>query len=395
MAQVFAALLTLALLGSFSVVVARLTAKSARTLWLSVFTVVVAGGITMMITHSYVTRWGIRTDSPRDGLFAMMDGTAVRPFVYRRLAPVAVSAVTGLIERAVPSTAVDAYLDKSTLKGLYPAEPALTQHQLIALHVAYHLVWLALLLTVVAGAALLRSVRECSWFEGLVSACLAISLLPLTLGNGGYIYDSVELLLWTTLLCCVAQQWSWTALVVFALALLNKESTLAVVPALFPLYARNLGVRGALKWTSLLAVASAAWLVFIRHEYEGVPGEAQEWRLLLNLEFWSQPTSYFKFAAMFAPGLPAPRGANLLVLLLLAIPVRFGWPHLRKDFKFAALLAAAALIPLFLASGCLDETRVLGPLFPFLVVAVSEGLRRLLGEPPVAEGRARSGPDAV
>jgi len=90
----------------------------------------------------------------------------------------------------------------------------------------------------------------------------------------------------------------------------------------------------------------------------------QEWRLLTNLQFWSQPTNYFRFARMFSPGLFAPRGGNLLIVFLLLIPSRFGWKHLREEIRHATVLLALAYVPLFLFFGCIDETRALAPLSP-------------------------------
>jgi hypothetical protein len=373
--------LTLALIGGLGLLICRVSANRAKSVWLLCFTFLVAGGVTMMIAHAFIHRWGIRTTSAKDGLWAMMDGTAYRPFVYRRLAPSVVRVATNFLEANVPAGKLDAFVDSSQLADIFRPE-VLTRRQKVALHVAYGWVWLALLGTVVVGAELLRSIRGCTRFEGLVSASLAICLIPLTLSNGGYIYDAPELMLWTALLVCISRRWLWLVVPAFVLILMNKESALAAVPALFPLFARHSSKRAAFIWTALLAIAAAAWLYFMRRFFAASLGTSQEWYLAANLEFWSHPGNFLRFAGMFSPGLPAPRGANVIILLLLLLPLRFGWSQLRPDMKHATALATLLLIPLFFVSGWMDETRALGPLFPFLFVTCSEGLNQMFKPEP-------------
>ena len=359
--------------------VCRPRATSARALWLVSFSVVVAGGISMMVAHSFVARWGIRTDPPRDGLWAMMAGTADRPFVFRRLAPDIVRAATALTESGPPRRIADAYLANSKLLQVYSSQ-VMTRSQAVALHFAYLLVWISWWGATIVGAALLRSVRRCSWLEGLTSACLAICLVPLTFAAGGYLYDSVELLLATALVLCISENWLWLLPLLFGAMLVNKESALAFVPALFPLFARHLGKKAALTWCLALSAVAVLWLSFIRHKYAACHGTEQAWLIGSNLNFWSTPASYLKFAQLFSPGLLAPRGGNILILVLLLVPLRFGWRNLRQDIRHGTVLGALVMVPLFLLSGCLDETRVLCPLFPFMFVACSEGVNRLFSE---------------
>jgi hypothetical protein len=349
--------------------------ETARRVWLALFGFVVSGGLTMMVSYAFVTRWGIRTSSVRDGLWFLMDGQAWRPFVFRRLAPELVSHVTKFAETRFPG-AVDRYLSASTLARLFLPEQ-LSPHEQLALHVAYLLVWLGLLATVFSGTLLLRTLRQVSWFEALITSSLSICLLPMTLSNGGYIYDPLELFLWTTLLWCLVGRVFILAIPVFLLMLANKESGLALVPALLPLLNRQLGRKQAIVWTVLAGIVAAAWLLVIRRAYAHNPGMDQEWSLWSNLIFWATPSSYARFAAMYSPALPGPRGANVAILLLLAIPIRVGWSQLRDDFKHSALLAGVILVPLFVVSGMIDETRALGPLFPYLVVAASEGIGKM------------------
>lgn len=376
MAHVAAWVISGMLLVGLASIVRRIPVEKARTLWLFCFVLVLVTGITAMVAHSFVARWGIRTGVERDGLPAMMAGTAERPFVYRRLAPDAIRWATNFVSTRLPARKVDARLKTSTLLWIYRSQP-LSRDDEIAIHCAVILVWLALLGTVIAGADLARAVTGSSWLEALVSASLAIALVPVTLGNGGYVYDSVELLCFTVLVLCIVRGWLVAVIPVFILFLINKESALASVPVLFPLFAARSSRKSAALWTGVLATLALGWVWFVRQHYAQNGGSTQEWALGSNLSFWSHPSSYFKLATLYAPGLLSPRGGNVVILLLLFLPIRFGWPTLMPAVKQATLIAAVCMIPLFLLSGCMDETRALGPLFPLLFVAGLHGLKVL------------------
>jgi hypothetical protein len=382
MRQVLLGLLTASMLLGFWLILARLDKAALRRLWLVAFVIVLMGGVTMMVSHSFVARWGIRTDSPRDGLWAMMAGTAERPFVFRRLAPDAISLATDVAER-LPSRAVDAYLDKSTLLELYAGQD-LSRRERIGVHAAYAFVWLMWFGASVAGAALLQSLRACSWFEALMTSTLGICLMPLTFGNGGYVYDPTELLLWTALALCASRGWFVAMVPLFAALIMNKESSFVVLPALYPLLARRLRPKVAAASLAAVGCVGVAWLWFVRMKYADRPGATQLLFIAQNLRFWSRPASFWKVSALYSPGLFAPGGGNLAILALLGIPMSFGWRHVASEVRRGTAVIAAIIIPLFLVSGLKDETRVLEPLFPFLLVVCAEGLARMYRAAPAS-----------
>lgn len=386
MQQALATVATLVMLSAVAAFVTRLSAGKIRLVWLGVFVCVVGGGVTMMTTHAYVARWGIRYDIKSDGLSALMDGTANRPFVFRRLAPDLVTAATHFADTRLPKRLVDDFLERSMLVKRYGSE-TFTRRESIAFHSAYFLVWLSSFLSILAGAALLRAVCACPTHFAVIAAILGMSLIPLTLSAGGYIYDAPELLLWTTFLAVAVGARLEFLPLVFALMALNKESVLIAVPCAFPLLSRRVGVAGAIKWSCLFAVIGAGWLFYVRSKYAHVAGDNQSFFLWGNLRWWTQPLNYLRVAPLFAPALQAPRGGNLLLLLLFLIPMRFGWPQLRRDVQWAARIMTLELVPLFLVSGASDETRALSLLFPFLLVIAVLGFAEMFrrqSSPPVS-----------
>lgn len=376
MGRALLSILTLLMLSGGGLLISRLTPRTLKRIWLYLFVLVVTGGVTMMITCSFISRWGLRLDNSHDGLLSLMDGSAYRPFVFRRLGPEFVRLTTDLLQTRGPAAAIDSFLEKSGLPDIYiPLVP--TRRTNIALHVAFMLVWLAWFGAIMVGAALLRTLRSCSWLEALLTATLAACLIPLTFGNGGYLYDPIELLLWSSLLLCATHGKLLPMIPLLIGLFVNKESSFAAIPALFPILSRRSGTNRAAAWVGLWSLVGFAWLLFVRMKFADRPGTAQQWFLGQNLAFWSQPGSYFRVGSMYCPGLLAPRGGNLAILALLGIPLRVGWSSTSRDIKWATSLVTLTMMAMFLISGLTDETRVLNPMFPLLLVIGSEGLSRM------------------
>jgi hypothetical protein len=371
--------------------VTRASQRVARLAWLLTLTLVLGGGVTMMVAHSFVAKWGFRGDSPHDGLAAMIEGKASRPFVYRRLTPDVVGLVSDFVAPRVPQS-ISQYLVERSPLGRYRATwgsgEVWTPSTALTFHVAFVVFWFALFGALVSGSALICVVRACPWFDGLITATVAMCLVPLMFVNGGYLYDSTELWLWSTLLL-VAMRGPLPLLpIVFGLMIANKESALLGVPALFPLVARRTTLRTAGLWCLGLAVIGVGWIVFVRHRYADQNGDNMAWLLVTNLDFWTHVSSYFKFGTPYTPILPAPRGGNLLLILLAFLPLRFGWPSVRRDVRLATAIILSILVPLFLTSGATDEVRAFGLAYPLVFLVCVEGATKLRSRLEAPQQRA-------
>lgn len=372
---------TLLLLVGIVALVAKLSQTAAKRLWLVAFTVLLASAVAYMDAHAFLAKWAFKGDHPRDGLVAMVDATASRPFVYRRLAPEVIGFVTNTAMAKLPDRAFEFFEQGSRLyryKGDWSGKESWDRRKAVAFHVAYFLVAGSFFLALLAGAALLQVVRQCSWLEAVCTAAAAMCFAPLMFVGGGYLYDAPELMLWTALLWIAFKGWWFASPVLFALMLLNKESAILVLPALIPILHRQGGWKLAAKWGALLGAIGVAWSIYVRLRYAQNPGDSMEMHLLGNLEFWGTPTNYFLLSPMYSPALPSPRGANVVLLLLVALPLRFGWFALRQDVRWATGITAGILIPLLIASCFRDEIRNLSLLFPLLFVAVTQGVHELV-----------------
>lgn len=376
--DVLLALVTLALVGGLGLSAWRVSERVARRVWLLAFVVIVYGGITTMSAHAFIAKWGFRGDEPRTGLEHMIDGTAHRPFVYRRLAPELVGAVTAAVEARVPPARLARFAESSPLKRYRYYEEHWTPHKAVAFHAAYVLLWFSLLGVALAAAALAHTVRKGSALSALLAGAVVAALAPLTLVHGAYLYDAPELLLWTMLLVLLLKGWNWATIPIFLLMAINKESALIALPAVAVFHWQQRGLVSAVKWTAPLALVGGAWVLYVRHKYAGHDGGAIESWLSQNLRFWTHPGLFFRVGTFYAPALPAPRGLNIIVLALIFLPFRFGWPLTPKPLRAALLVTAVILVPLFVVASYMDEIRALGLLFPLLFVVTLQGVHALL-----------------
>jgi hypothetical protein len=382
--------ITVALLGGLAWAVARMSLPTARRLWLVAFTLVLGGGVTAMVAHSFVAKTAFKGDSTLYGLQHMIDGDAYRPFVYRRLIPDLIGEVSRVVLPRLPESAIRYVVDASPLKRYrhdYHGLESWDAKKAVEFHVAYVVVWLALFGTLLAGAALLKSVRRCSTMEALATSMLGVALIPLMFVQGGYLYDAPELLFWTSLLVAARRGWLVLTPFIFLLMVANKESALVAVPALFPIFLGRTTPTRALAWTAGLGAIGVFWLFFVRSRFAGCAGQPMESWFWTNLEFWSNPASYFKASQLYSPGLLTPQGGNILLLFFAFFPVRFGWPLVPPDIRWAAVIMTVILVPLFITSCYMDEVRNLSFLFPLLFVIDVQGVHALF-RPKVAEDEA-------
>jgi hypothetical protein len=384
MLRALAAVASAILLCAIALFITRLGASTARRIWLVTLTIVLGGAVTMMCAHAFVSKWGFREDNERDGLIHLMEGTADRPFVYRRLSPDIVAATTDLVFPRLSAKELAYLVNDSPLRryrSSWVIEENWSQKKALAFHVAYLLVWSTLCGALLSMAGLLRTLRGTSWLEAILTASLGMCLLPLMFVNGGYLYDAPELFLWISLLLVAVRGPLLLLVPVFLAMLVNKESALVAVPALVPFLIARTGRGNALRWSAVLSVLGVAWVLYVRRRFAGCPGAPMEWHLGANMAFWSNPAAYLRLGTPYSPILPSPRGGNLILLVFAFIPFRFGWKRTTSEIRWATLLMALAIVPLFLVAGSTDEVRGLSLLLPFLFVVGVEGVRELFHEP--------------
>ena len=181
-----------------------------------------------------------------------------------------------------------------------------------------------------------------------------------TVQNFRFIYDLPSLAFFATAMYLMYFRWHWIYFAgLFALATLNRETTLL----LLPLYMLNEAVEGGrMQWPLLirgrtlrvvlpLAVGWTAWQMFLRHVFAGNVSEFYsriDWNVksLLAPQAWPQLLS----------------ACGYLLLFVVVMRRRITDPRLR-----AWLWLVPVWVAFMFVYGILIETRVFGELIPFVV----------------------------
>lgn len=340
--------------------------------------------VSAVVTDAFVRRWGFRGDSPRFGLVAMVDGTAWRPYVYRRLA-------AGGVDHA--SAALDAVLTDDLRHFLTESSPLRAHRQAtstgghetletwdarkaLLFHVAYGVVFMCYGGTIFMARALLGRVGGPGMFADF-APLLGLLLLPITFVRGGFLYDAPELLLLTAYIWCLAAPRPGLLVCLFTLAVLNKESslTLAVVA---PVCLAGRVPRS--QWWRLTvgqaavgtAIVGALW-----YSYRNNPGVPVEWGLPENLAFWADPRSYLAATAPYGGLIPVPRASSVYVVALVAGLIAAGWAAAPPWARYGLMASLLLSVPLLVFFSWRDEIRVLSLAFPFVFLIGALGVRRL------------------
>ena len=299
--------------------------------------------------------------NPRALVPDMVAGTAYRPYVYRTLVP----RLTGALDRLLPAAARDA------ADSLVARRPGFrVRWHWTTPHASWFVwvlgfQWLSLVLFAIAFERLARA-----WLGGAgpapaLAAGVMLLLVPIHFGYQNFVYDFPELALFTLGLAMIAER-RWIAYrFVVALALVNKETSVLLVPV-FAIWesGRTPGRTLALRLAAQLAIAAIV-LLAIRAVYAGNPGEPVEFHLQRNLHY--QPAgrtllhalayvAMCGLAAIGAPRLPRVGLAALVVgAALTATTVFLGFLGEYRDFY--ELFPLLGVLTLALASSMLPERR--------------------------------------
>lgn len=327
-------------------------------------------------------------------LTAIMDGTAERPYVYRRLLP----GIADIGAKVIPQRIQQRFLDHLALDS--PAHNPLrntfarstsTDDPRYALR--YYIVYTLSFIALVASMFMLRAICR-----ALIHDPMAATLAPLAFAlvvPASYYYDFPELFFMTVAVWFAMRgRLVWLVLLTAA-ATCNKESFPVFVVALYPFMRMQRSTRAALIATLACLAVGFAFNALVKLHYTGNPGQPALFNLWLNLRFIFNPRSYL--LSEWTYGILLPKGFNVIILLMLVALVSWGWRSLPEVARRHALLAAAINVPLFVALGYTDEVRALSMLHvtaTLLVCASLSGyLARAAKTLPAVSTRRSDAPD--
>lgn len=320
--------------------------------------------VSLLVLTVFMTAWSFRGASPKFGFEAMLNRQAHRPFVHRILMPTLVKATAATVPDDTLKPHQPWLLSNSPLKRYYRQGEVHTARTAFAYHLTCVYLFLALMGILMVTRRLTLLVYRPSRVAADIAPAVALFFLPWTFLRGGYMYDFPELLLMGLCLLTLWQR-QWLAYYLcFALAMLNKESSLLFVLFLPTLWYGRMDNRQLLRHTLLQLIIGTAILVTIRAVFAGNPGHNIEFHWRTNLAYWTSWQSWFSFHDTYRLGVPLPRGANVITIAIVLFLASYRWhekpPLLRRLF----LCTLAVTLPLFLTSCFKDELRNFSLVFP-------------------------------
>jgi len=348
---------------------ARLSAAAGPALVLAIFYLLAAAAA----FQGFYAQWTMMDGSVGQALPAMLDGRALRPFVYRQLLPAAANAV----DRQIPAgakAAIEQHLVHARgalqLKG--GVDAARPNYVL-----RYRLVYYASFALLFASLFLLRAIcRQLGHGQAGASAApiLFALLLPVLQTRGGYFYDLSEVFFLAAAVAVAIGGWRWLLLPLAALATLNKESFFFFAFALYPFLAMRFRRPQAVIWTLATAGVSGVIYALVHNFYSGNPGVTADLQVLHTLGFYLNPLNLFHVEATY--GLPLFKGYGVVAFALFALVAAAGWRDAPPVLRRHLAVAAAINLPLFILFCAEGEMRNLSMLYVAFVVLLSGAVQR-------------------
>ncbi len=289
---------------------------------------------------------------------SMLDGSIIRPFVYRRLDPWIATAVADTIPAAIQQTIYARYA-KDGVSGL---GPDIAIHQGAKYYLEYNILYYISFAQLLAALFVLRGLFQ--GFVGRIAATVTPAIVALLMPilqatNGGFFYDYSELLFLSLAALAAARGWMVPLAAVTVLGSLNKEAFFFFIPALAPFLSigAKSRVRTALTLGLMLLVSGSIYLA-LKAQYGSNPGRDTYFSLFANLRFYADPRNLFRFEKPY--GLFMPRPYSLFWIAAAAGVVLAAWRRAAPCVRRHAALALAINLPLVLLFCAPGEMRDFG-----------------------------------
>ncbi len=330
-------------------------------------------GLALVLTSIWFNSGSRFNSYARAEFVDLIEGTGYRPFVHRLLVPAVVRGARALVGEGTRERLIDAHPVFLELGTRYEFEDPSYGFELVLCFAVWYLAMAGFLFGMRAVA---RALYERPGSTADLVPLVAAFSLPMFFAEGAhYLYDPTDLALSTWCIYAIASGRTRLFYVVFAAALLNKE-TAAVFVALFALARFGRETPGRLGAHLVAQCALVAALLVLTHVLFGEnPGGVVERRLAANLR---------ELAA--AGFLLSPERVAALALFACLLFARF---ESRPAFLRIGLVVPAILAPLYVAGGVWGEIRVFLPAYPILAMLAGETLFAIAGRPLIAARAAQ------
>jgi hypothetical protein len=321
----------------------------------------------------------------------IIDGTAYRPYVYRRLLPDFIS----WVDHVAPEPL------KARLYRRQMAEPFFGERSVTPAESdpVYFFRYLLLYVCTVFSAflAVCFMYQVCRAVDlpppaSVLAAVVMILLVPYFQDGGGYFYDYPELALLSLAVWFALKLDWWFMIPVVILGTWNKESFFLFLPTLYPILRRKNSAARTLIALVVMGALSAAVALWIRTRFALNPGStvyihwADEWDLITH------PRSLILKSEQVY-GIPVLGDYTVGPIALIAWSVWRAWKKLPLMIRRHAQIAAMINIPLYILFVEPGKLRDLSMLDVSLLIVLAVNLQLWMADVGTSSKRTPVAPD--
>lgn len=355
--------------------------------------------LTAAAFEGFFVKWGFHEND----FDALLDGTLLRPWVYRRLVPEAANAFRASLsieqqDELISTLEADNFLsEKFRQTDIQP-------RYIIEYYFIYFISFAAFFASAYVWRRLATEVTS-DPIAGTLAPMLFVLIFPLLLTSGGYFYDFTELFFFSTA-SLLALRGNWLGLLLLTpFAELNKESYFFLLFSLYPLFRLKFSLRETALRLGISILTAGLIYLYIHELYANNFGWTTIFFLDTNIKMYT-PLILLLLAWIICrrPFDPKIKVLSVSITVLVfatmtAVPVYFvlehtysvfsgerlflphlimivwlveaNWSRLSEAWKRHALIAAAINFPLWILFCYPGELRNLSMLYPTFILILS------------------------
>lgn len=325
----------------------------------------------------FFQKWSFRDGNPEMGIEVVLDNTANRPNIYRKLLPEVVKSIAKTIPPSSREKIKEKLLQKNYVEEIYASAQVPPRYV-----VEYYLMILLSYLCFYFAVLILRNLL-CETMKddvaGTMAALLFALLIPVFDTVGGYYYDFPEMLfMFSAVYLCIKGYWV-PLVVLSAVATVNKEAFFWFIPALYPFLREKVELRktlGIMGLCLLFAGLSALYIHILYDSNSGGMVMGFQTHVWAQLRYIANPKTYFLTSTTY--GFPLPARFFFLYIIFVVSIVKKVWIKLPRMFQQHTKIAASINLPLFLFFCHPGELRNLSFLYLSLMVLIAYYIKELL-----------------
>ena len=310
--------------------------------------------------NGYYSKVGFQDESSFDSAYQILDGSAARPYVFRRLDPMIANGLADATPEPVRQQIWRHFVQDGKSRIAPGVATTRGPRYFLAYTVLYYLVFFEFL----ASLFVLRGVF--GHFVGPVAATITPAIWALLMPviqavGGGLFYDYGELLFLSCAVLAALDRHLIGLGILTVLGTLNKETFLVFIPTLIPFLHPPMHFKRLVPTIGGLMTISAVIYAWLNQTYAGNAGSDVEAQWATNLLFYANLRNLLRFEPAY--GLLLPRVWNLFWIVVGAAVVSATWSKVDRRLKQHLIIATLINLPLFLLFAAPAETRNLSLCF--------------------------------